>query len=267
MSPVEIVVLFVAAAIAGAMNSVAGGGSFISYPALLGIATGLPGILEPSKLSNSTNAVALWPGSLASVGAYRAELARPSREMIALVIISLVGGAVGAYILRTTPELTFNQLLPWLLLFAALLFTFGRNLSAGLRRGLSTLRVPAFILSGLVLLLQLFVAVYGGFFGAGIGIMMLAVLTLTGMENIHKMNALKTLLATCINGSAILLFALTGAVLWPQALLMIVGATLGGYYGAFFAQKINPKYVRWLVIAITWGVTAIFFARTYLSGS
>lgn len=257
MTIVQAILLFFAAMIAGALNSVAGGGSFISFPALL--FTGVA-----AKIANTTNTVALWPGSAASVGAYRRELAQPRSGMIALLLISLVGGVVGALVLLATPESTFGALLPWLLLFATFLFAYGRKASTSLRASVARLKVPDYVLNNIVLVVQFLVAVYGGFFGGGIGIMMLAVLALWGMENIHEMNALKTLLATCINGAAVVAFVLAKEILWPQAILMIVGAILGGYFGAYYARKIDPLVIRRFVIAVGTLMTIYFFARTYL---
>ncbi len=257
MTILQAILLFFAAMIAGALNSVAGGGSFISFPTLL--FTGVA-----AKLANTTNTVALWPGSAASVGAYRRELAEPQPGRRPLLIISLLGGVIGALVLLATPESTFGALLPWLLLFATFLFAFGRRASTSLRAAVARWKIPGYVLNVIVLVMQFFVAVYGGFFGGGIGIMMLAVLALWGMDNIHKMNAIKTLLATAINGAAVIAFVIAQDVLWPQAVLMIAGATFGGYFGAYYARKIDPQLIRRFVIVVGSLMTLYFFARTYL---
>ena len=256
MTIVQAVLLFIAAALAGALNSVAGGGSFISFPMLL--FTG-----ASPRIANTTNTVALWPGSAASVGAYRKELSHHEPGFYSFIIASLLGGFVGAILLLVTPEATFGALLPWLLLFATLLFAFGRTVSNALRARIAIMNAPDFVLRATVPIIQFFIAVYGGFFGGGIGILMLAMLALSGMEDIHKMNALKTLLATCINGVAVIAFVLAKEVLWSQALLMIVGAILGGYFGAFYARKINPQLVRRFVVVVGSLMTIYFFIRTY----
>jgi uncharacterized membrane protein YfcA len=272
MDILQIILLFAAAAIAGALNSVAGGGSFISFPML--VATGIPSIQ-----ANATNTVALWPGSAASVGAYRDELNTQRRVLVPLCTISVIGGLLGAIVLLNTPAATFDKLIPFLLAFATLVFAFSGRISRWIRErsggkqdqqnGQAEQEISLelkdggpslFTLVG-VCLLQLIVATYGGFFGAGIGIMMLAVLSLMGMENIHKMNALKTLLATFINGVATLSFILAGKVYWPQALLMIVGSILGGYYGAYYAKKVDPVLVRRFVIVVGCVLTVFFFIR------
>lgn len=244
--------------VAGALNSVAGGGSFISFPTL--VFTGVPPIN-----ANATNTVALWPGSVASVGAYRAELAQQDRRtVIALVLVSIVGGLSGAELLLRTPQEVFVALIPWLLLGATLLFTFGGNLTARLRKWINTRmkqeagHTPTALFVA-VIVAQFLISVYGGYFGGGIGILMLAALSLAGMTNIHTMNALKTLLASFINGMAVLRFIISGTIFWPQAVLMVVGAIIGGYGGASYARRINPKYVRRFVIVVGFTMTFYFF--------
>jgi len=251
--------LFVAALLGGALNAVAGGGSFIAFPAL--VFTGIPPIM-----ANATNTVALWPGSVASVGAYRVEL-RTAPHRALLAVASFIGGIGGAVLLLRTPPGVFERLIPYLLLLATLLFAFSPSLTARLRarkvsvqgqdRGRGT-SLPT--LAGLTLA-QLVIATYGGFFGGGIGILMLATLGLMGMDNIHTMNALKTLLASCINGVAVLTFVIAHAVVWPQAILMIVGAIVGGYAGAYYARRLEPQFVRRFVIVVGLVMTAYFFAR------
>jgi uncharacterized protein len=243
--------LFGAAVAGGALNSVAGGGSFLSFPALL--FTGMPPVQ-----SNATNTVALWPGALASAIGYRNELAGEKHALIIeFVVISLVGGIAGAVLLLHTPQSTFMKMIPWLLLVATLIFTFGGKITRALRARGYELSTP------IVLLLQLITAVYGGFFGAGIGILMLAILSLIGMEHIHQMNGLKNILATCINGVAVIAFILAGVVEWRQAALMIVGGIIGGYGTAKFVQRLDPRYVRGFVIAVGFAMTAYFFWKTH----
>ncbi|GHO68954.1 UPF0721 transmembrane protein [Ktedonobacter sp. SOSP1-52] len=254
----DIIVLFVSAVIGGTLNSVAGGGSFFCFPALL--FTGLPPIQ-----ANATNTLALWPGSIASTSAYWQEIRRQRPAiLIILLISSLVGGIIGALVLLGTPQNTFVQLLPFLLLLATVLFAASPYFTARLRARMvasSAITIPTLI--GIAIA-QFVIAVYGGFFGGGIGILMLATLALMGMDNIHEMNGVKTLLTVIINGAAAFLFIFKGAVLWPQALLMIVGTILGGYGGAYYARKIDPRYVRIFVIVVGVLLTIYFFIRTYL---
>lgn len=258
MTLLNAVIIFVAAVLAGALNSVAGGGSFISYPAL--VFGGVPDIN-----ANTTSTIALWPGTVASVGAYRKEIEAERAGLWPLLIASFFGGIIGAVILLQTPENVFKGLLPFLLLLATLLFAFSKRLSAWVRGTMSNTKLPPSTLRAGVIVLQFIIAVYGGFFGGGIGIMMLAAFAMLGMDNIHRMNGIKTLMATIINGVAVLLFVLTGAIYWPQALIMIVGAIIGGYTGATYAQRIDPVRVRQFVIVVGCVMTCIFFYRTYLA--
>lgn len=242
--------------LAGSLNAVAGGGSFISFPALL--FTGVPAIP-----ANATNNISLWMGLLASGGAYRKRLNFPRRVLVPLVIASLAGGLLGAFLLLRTPEHTFMRLLPWLMLAATLLFVFGGRLrreGAGLGLEASTGAIAG------ASLLQLSLAVYGGYFGGGMGIVILALLAALGLKDIHAMNALKTVLSAAINGLAGVAFIVAGAVRWHQAAVMIVGAVLGGYLGAHFAQKLPQSFVRRLVITVGTTMTIYFFLRAYSGG-
>jgi uncharacterized membrane protein YfcA len=253
MSSVQIATLFLAAVAAGAINSVAGGGSFISFPALL-----LAGV--PPISANATNATALWPGTLASVGAYRRELAAHRRGIVLFSAISLLGGLIGALLLLQTQERTFEQLIPYLLLAATLIFALSPRITRWTRHWGEQGR-ERWSRRLVVLGLYFGVAIYGGFFGAGLGILTLAVLSLLGLEQIHEMNALKVLQASLINGVAVLTFALAGAVQWPIALLMAAGGIVGGYGGAALARRLNPIAVRWVIIAISVSLTIYFFIR------
>jgi uncharacterized membrane protein YfcA len=240
--------LFFAAVLGGAINSVAGGGSFVAFPALLfSGAAPIP--------ANATNTVALWPGSAASMIAYRRELHDVRREAVPFGAAALAGGLAGSLLLLRTSESRFVLLIPWLLLFATVLFTFGGIVTARTRAIEAPLPVA--------IVAQFFISIYGGYFGGGIGIMMLAVLSLVGMRDIHRMNALKTLLATLINGVAVAAFIVAGAVDWTRGGVMIVGGITGGYAGAAIARRVSAKYVRWLVLGIAWAMTVYFFVRTY----
>ena len=248
------IILFVAALFAGGINSVAGGGSFISFPALLFVRI-------PPVNANATNTVALWPGQPASVWAYRAEFRKLSRSVvIPLVVTGVIGGILGAWVLLITPQSTFMHLVPWLLLIATVIFMMSGRITRWVRRRTAMGEHSEFSTSRGVIL-QLFIAFYIGYFGAGAGILILAMLALLGMEHIHTMNALKALLTTVSNGVAALLFAVSHAVYWPQAILMIGASILGGYFGAYFAQKTKPEHVRLIVIVIGFVLTAYFFGR------
>ena len=249
------VLLFAVAVIGGAINSVAGGGSFLCFPVLL--FTGVPPIQ-----ANATNTMALWPGTVASVGAYRRELVGENAKLLVpLVCTGLIGGIIGAIALLKTPQATFLHLIPYLIGVATVLFAISGRVTRFLRSRSAHLQNRSRIAVVGAALLQLIIAVYIGFFGAGAGILMLAMLSLLGIESIHTMNAYKTVLATVGNGIAIAMFVLAGAILWPQAAVMLVGASVGGYGGAYYAQKMNPLHVRWMVIAIGVALTVYFFSK------
>lgn len=248
----ENIFLFLVSALGGAVNSVAGGGSFLVFPAL--VLTGMSPIC-----ANATTTMALWPGSVTSAVAYRKQLPIERGELLALAIMSLLGGAAGASILLVTPEQIFRDLIPWLMLMATLIFTFGPSL-------LSRLRLSGEI-SGMrrriARLLQFVIGVYGGYFGAGIGILMLAMLQLLGYRHIHQMNAIKTILGSAINGLAVLIFILAGIIVWSKAIVMLVGGVLGGYLAATFAQRMNPKKVRIFISITGFVLTAFFFLKVW----
>jgi uncharacterized membrane protein YfcA len=221
----------------------------VTFPALL-----FAGISPVT--ANATSTIALWPGTVASAFAYRRELHDVRRELLPMGFASLVGGLAGSLVLLRTSDSTFILLIPWLLLFATVLFSFGGWMATRLLRGA---RAPL----ALATVAQVFVAIYGGYFGGGIGIMMLAILSVLGMANIHRMNALKTVLGALINGVAVIAFILAGAVAWAPGVAMIAGGVTGGYAGAAVARRVDPKHVRWLVLGVAWTMTAYFFVRTY----
>jgi uncharacterized protein len=250
---VHATILFVAALLGGIMNAVAGGGSFLTFPTL--IVTGVPPIA-----ANATNTVALWPGSIASVGAYRREV-RGAPHTLLLSSASLVGGGLGSVLLLHIPSATFARLIPYLLLLTTLLFAFSRPLAARFHKHQGEVREPSWrVLAGLTLA-QLAIATYGGFFGAGIGFVMLAVFGLMGLDDMHVMNGLKMLLVSITNGVAVVIFVVARAVVWPQALFMLAGAIAGGYAGAAVGRRLDPRIVRRVVILTGCAMTLYFFAR------
>lgn len=247
--------LFAAALIAGAMNSVAGGGSFFSFPALL--FTGVAPIP-----ANATSTVAVWPGSLASVGAYRKRLPKSARVAAPLFIASLAGGLVGAGLLLHTPQRTFMRLVPFLFIAATLLFAFGPRFSRTSSAPQQQSAQPTALAVGGAAFFQLLIGIYGGYFGGGMGILMLALLSLLPLGDIHAQNSLKALLAAGANGMAIVAFIAARIILWPQAAVMLAGAVLGGYSGAHYAQKLNPARVRAFVVAVGL-VMSLYFLWKY----
>ncbi|WP_373543364.1 sulfite exporter TauE/SafE family protein [Chamaesiphon sp.] len=243
--------LFTTAFIAGGLNAVAGGGSFISFPTL--IFTGVSPIV-----ANATNNTALWVASLASAGAYRRELDVERRTMLILSIVSLVGGLLGSILLLYTSGDVFKKLIPYLLLLGTIVFIFGESFKQWLQslNRLDSSKSPRLIY---LVITQLVVAIYGGFFGAGIGILMLASLTFFNIKNIHAMNALKTWLATCINGIAIVPFLFAGIIAWHQAILMAVGGAIGGYVMANFSRQIPSQIIRRFISIVAISMTTYFF--------
>jgi uncharacterized membrane protein YfcA len=252
----QVFFLFFAAGIAGILNALAGGGSFISFPALLFLRV-------PPVEANATNTVALWPGLAASTLAYLKRLNVPLRLLIPLLATSVAGGWAGALLLLKTPQHTFLHLVPWLLLSGTLLFAFGNTIRAfagttSVIDDLSVTSWQAIIMSSLV---ELLVAIYGGYFGAGIGFIILGMLAALGMRDIHAMGAIRTLLAAAINAAAVITFILAGAVLWRVCAVMVAGALAGGWFGAHYAQKADPRKVRGFVISVGILMSLYFFIK------
>lgn len=251
----EIAALLASSAGAGIMNALAGGGTILTFPTLL-----LLGV--PAIQANATSTIALLPGAAASLAGYRREVATHRAWLKTLFLPSLVGGGIGSVLLLKTPEKLFASLAPFLVLFATLLFMLQIVLSK--RKGDVEAHAPDGPTKarwGVATLAQLAVAVYGGYFGAGIGILMLVVLGFLGLTNIHAMNGLKNFFGITINAVAAVWFILNGAVLWPIALVMIGGATVGGYAGARFARRIGKEKARAAVVVIGLGVTAVLLLQ------
>jgi hypothetical protein len=241
--------LVVASFIAGVMNAMAGGGSFISFPAMLSIG------VAPIQ-ANATNTVALWPGQLTSVAALRGDLRRDLLPVVCAA--SVVGGVSGAIVLLNTKQITFLHIVPWLLLIASLLFGISGPVSRWLRRRSAephVVKVPAVVPLFLVLLPVCF---YIGYFGAGAGFLIMSALALFGVEEMHALNSLKVLAACLSNFCAVVTFALSGAVIWHYCLISMVFAAVGGYVGAQYARRMNADVLRTIVV-ITGCVMAAYF--------
>jgi uncharacterized membrane protein YfcA len=246
--------LFLAAAAGGGLNAVAGGGSFICLPAL--IWAGVPAVS-----ANVTTTLAMWPGSISSAVAYRSDIGQVDRPLITLSVVCLVGGMLGGYLLVRTSDTGFLRLLPWLMLVAAATFTFSGPLTAWIRDRAPRLDGPVRHrpLPWWALALQLVIATYGGYFGGGIGIMMLAGFAMAGLTDIHEMNGLKAVLAVFINGVALVEFIVHGVIAWTPGLVMVAGAIVGGYGGASLARRIRQRLVRQFIVAVGWSMTIYFF--------
>jgi uncharacterized protein len=249
--------LTIVAATGGALNAVAGGGTFLTFPALL-----LAGV--PPIAANATSTFALWPASLASAYAYRRDVEASAVLLWTLAVTSLIGGAFGAYLLLHTSNRAFEKLIPPLLFFASLVFTFSRSINSLIRQHFlqrfkqdrTTLVLSAFI--------QLVISIYGGYFGAGIGILMIAAWSALGFGSIHGVNGLRSLLGMAINGVALVLFFVAGSVAWLPGLLMAGAAIATGYLGAAYTRRADPSAVRKWVLVIAWCMTAFFFWKYYV---
>jgi uncharacterized membrane protein YfcA len=247
----EFLLIAGAGLIAGAMNALAGGGSFVSLPAL--IAAGVP-----SVAANASSTVALFPGGAASAWAYRDGLgAVGAASLKSLLLTTLAGGAIGAMLLLCTPITIFDVLLPWLLLLATLALSLGEKLGERLRRRWH-------IRPAAVLTIQFVLAIYGGYFGGAVGIMMMAVWGLLDSRELKSLNAPRTLLVSAANAVAVLTFILAQAVHWHETMIMLVAATLGGYGGAQLGRRAPAKAVRAGTVLLTSLITLAFFARAYL---
>jgi uncharacterized protein len=246
VSVVGLLLTFLAAAIGGAINSMAGGGTLVTFPAIVWL--GVPPIS-----ANATSTVALWPGSFGSIWAYRGELADAREWLRWFTVPSLAGGGIGALLLLSTSASRFDEIVPFLVLGATLLFLLQQRVTRRLSRAAADQRDPPGVLprpSWWFVVAQFGVAVYGGYFGAGIGILMLATLGAMGLTNIHRMNGLKNWGGLCINAVAAATFAASGIVNWPVAVTMAAGGLAGGYGGARLALHVGQKWVRRAVVAI-----------------
>lgn len=247
--------LCLAATAGGAINSIAGGGTLLTFPALF---AALGASAEASVVANATSTVALFPGSVASMAGYRDEMRQAPRWAMLLVIPSLAGGYAGSRLVTTLPPETFRTLVPWLILAAATLFWLQPRIAVWLGIGQEHRPATTLAIAG-AMGFQLLVAVYGGYFGAGIGILMLSALAMMGLGDIHRMNALKTLLGSCINGVAVAVFVVNKKVNWQIAAAMAVAAIAGGYFGARIARRLDRNLVRRIVVGIGFFLAAYYF--------
>jgi len=255
MSLLNILLLVAAAFGAGIINAIAGGGTLITFPVLIWMG------LDP-KVANATSTVALWPGLFGGLFGYRRELENSSAILLRLGITSVIGGAIGAWLLIWTPSPTFARLVPFLILFATLLFMAQGTLNRRLRlQSISGQPKASWWLGAIVF--QFFSSMYGGYFGAGNGIMMLAALGLLGMQDINRANGIKNFLGICINSIAVVSFAITGLVVWPSALLMAVAALLGGYCGAHMAVRVEQTTIRRAIVTIGFVITFVMLWRLW----
>jgi uncharacterized membrane protein YfcA len=236
--------LCISAVAAGAVNAVAGGGTLLTFPSLLAV-------LSPVQ-ANATSTFALFPGSLASGLGYRKELALCRPHLIRLLPPSLLGGLIGSLLVTRLPERVFASAVPWLLITASVLLLLQRPLARYF--GARPHEAPTAKTVALIVFFQFLVGIYGGYFGAGIGILMLSSLAFMGIPDIHQMNAVKSILAAAMNGITLLIFFVSGAIVWKYAIVMGIAGTLGGYFGARVARRMKPEYIRAFVVFIGFAV-------------
>ena len=260
LSPVTVFsigVVLVAGVVAGALNAVAGGGTLVSFPALLWLG-------RDPVIANATNAVAIWPASLAGAFGFRRELSSVQRWLLLLILPSIAGGALGSWLLLRTPSNTFERLIPLLILGATLLLAAQEIITRKLGVLAEAHEHPTAGWVTFVFVFQFLVALYGGYFGAGMGILMLAALGLIGMTDMHQMNGLKNILGLCINAVAAIYFISQRAVVWHDVFLMAIGTTTGGFLGARLARRLGRSFVRRAVVVIGLAMTAAMALRTWL---
>lgn len=250
-APSTYLLLCLSALAAGAVNSLAGGGTLLTFPALTSVVD--------AQIANATSTVALVPGSIAGAWGYRAEMAGVGRWALVLIWPSLVGGLVGSLLVAWLPPAVFKVAVPWLILLAATTLLLQPLISRWVGQSAEPAAAPTGPALAAIIVIQFLVSVYGGYFGAGIGIMMLSALALIGMGDIHRMNALKTFLASVINGISVAVFAGTGLVRWDLALSMALTAVAGGYLGARLGRSLNKNVVRWIVVTIGFGLAGYYF--------
>lgn len=245
---------------AGVINSVAGGGTLLTFPALLAALDSVWGI-KAGQVANATSTVALVPGSLAGAWGYRREMQAVRSWMLLLLGPSLIGGVIGSLLATRSHPRFFNALIPWLILTAALLFLAQPAVSRLIQAKPHAAPSPNMVAA--VVLFQLVVAIYGGLFGAGIGILMLSALALMGLPGVHPMNAVKTFLSFCINGISVVIFVLEKKVDWRFVPIMAASSIAGGYLGARLARRVEPRLVRWFIVAVGLGLSGYYFYRYY----
>ena len=253
----DIAILLAAAFVAGALNAVAGGGSFLTLPAL--VFTGVPPVV-----ANATGTVALLPGYMAGAWGFKDDMqSPPGLSMKQVVLLSLIGGSAGAALLLFTPDATFRKVVPWLLLAATAMFAFGPQLRAWASRKTSGKNAehaaPSVAKAAVGMLV---VAIYGGYFNGGLGILLLALFGLLGQTQLNAMNGMKNLVSALLTAIAVVIYAVGGIVEWKQAFIMMVAATLGGYLGARVARKIPAHIMRWGIVATGLVMAGLFFMKS-----
>lgn len=254
--PIDIPLLFIAGFFGGMLNSIAGGGTFITFPALL-----LAGV--PPVSANATNTFASCSGYISGAYAFRSELWAHKDELPKYILVSVIGGITGAWLLLQTPDSLFREAIPWLLLFATLLFALGARLNNIFRKLVANHQHASSTGGPLLMLILLGICVYGGFFNAGLGIIVLSYLALSGYTDINAMNGLKLLTSTCVSLIAIVLFITNGAIAWFEGTILLFGASTGGYIAARVSRRISQEHIKSFVIIAGASITAYYFFENY----
>ncbi|MCU7855675.1 MAG: sulfite exporter TauE/SafE family protein [Candidatus Thiodiazotropha sp. (ex Lucinoma borealis)] len=253
----EMLFLFTAGFFGGILNSIAGGGSFITFPAL--IFAGIPPII-----ANATNTFASCSGYLSGAYAFRKDLLTHKGRLPHFILIGIVGGITGALLLIQTSDSQFREVIPWLLLFATLIFMFGRQLNIKMGQLAILHKKSSSSWSILSLLILLLISIYGGFFNAGMGIIILGYLALFGHNDINTMNGIKLIISTSISLAAITLFIVNDAIAWYQGTIVLIGTLLGGYVAAHYSRMLPQTHIRGFVIIASITITSYFFYEIYL---
>jgi uncharacterized membrane protein YfcA len=255
----QIALLYLAGFLGGALNSIAGGGSFITFPALL--FAGVPAIS-----ANATNTFASLPGYM--VGAYvmRHDMMNVRKDLPRILAIAFVGGCLGAWLLLHTPETKFIEVVPWLLLFATILFIFGGKINQLITGHTAHHRHASKAGAITLAILLLTICTYGGFFNAGLGIITLSYLVLAGMTDIRTMTGLKLLISSCVSVIAVALFIVDGAIDWGPGLAVLMGTLTGGAITAHLSRALPQEFVRRVVITASISITLWFFYDVYFKG-
>ncbi len=249
MTIFELSLLASASFIAGIINSIAGGGSFLTFPAL--VFTGVPTIA-----ANATSAVAVFPGYLSGALGFSKELKEyPKSKFLLLIILSIMGGIGGSLLLLITPASVFSYIIPWLLGFATLLFAFGDFVGKWAKKNSNSNGITGNLAT-------LIVCIYGGYFNGGLGIVLLALFSTLGLRDIHLMNGLKNIMSFALSAASVVTFAIAGIVFWQQAFIMMIAATIGGYFGVVVARKLSKNTIRVIIVLIGLIMTIIFGMKT-----
>ena len=246
-----ILLLFIAGLVAGAINAIAGGATLFTFPVLM--AAGLP-----PTVANASNFVAMLPGNAAAIPAYASELGENKRETAWLVVATLAGGAVGSTLLILSTDTFFLELVPWLILIATLIYAFGERINAQITNWVGG---PGSIAGAPGYFLVFLFSIYGGYFGAALGIIILAVLKIMGYLDFHKANAVKNLTNTAISLLGVAIFAYGDLIAWPEALVMMAGAAVGGYSSAHFARRVPQGFLNKIVIVMGFILSAYYFLK------